>query len=100
MPILLLQANISPGTMNMIMLGLMLAVMYLFFIRPQAKKQKAQDAFIKSLNKGDDIVTSSGIIGQITKLDETTVTLQISQKGFIEVLRSTISKELTEAAKK
>lgn len=85
--------------MNIIFMGLLLLVMYLFFIRPQAKKQKLQQGFVDQLQKGDDVVTSSGIIGKITKLDDQTVTLQISQKGFVDVLRSTISKEMSEAFK-
>ena len=75
-------------------------MMYFFFIRPTAKKQKAQAKFVQELKKGDKVATSSGIIGTITKIDEKTATLQISQKGYVDVLRSTISNELTEEMNK
>ncbi len=100
MLIILFQAAPSALPINLIFLGLMFTVMYFFFIRPQAKKQKLQDNFVKELSKGDEVVTSSGIIGTIISMTEKTVTLQVSQKGVIEVLRSTISNELTESYKK
>ena len=55
--------------------------------------------FINELKKGDKVVTSSGIIGTITKIDEKTATIQISSKGYMDVLRSTISNEFTEELK-
>ena len=84
---------------GMLPLLLMVVVIYFFFIRPQAKKQKAQSSFVTDIKKGDEVVTGSGIIGKITKLEEDIVHLQIDQKTFIKVLRTTISKELTEGLK-
>ena len=74
--------------------------MYLFFIRPQAKKQKAQMKFMQEIKKGDEVVTNAGIVGKITKMDEKIATLQISQKGFVDVLKSSVSKEMTDALHK
>ena len=97
---MLLQAD--PGAMigNFLPLILIVVVMYFFFIRPTAKKQKAQAKFVNELKKGDKVATSSGIIGTITKIDDKTATLQISQKGYVDVLRSTISNEFTEELNK
>jgi len=94
-----LQANPAQFTQFLFPL-LLILVLYLFFIRPQAKKQKTQKTFEDSLEKGKKIVTTSGIIGTITKLDEEIVTLQISQKGFMDVLRTAISAEMTESINK
>lgn len=93
----ILQSGSSPMTINLLMMVALVAVMYLFFIRPQAKKQKAQLKFLEELKKGDEVATNAGIIGKITKMDERIVTLQISQKGFIDVLKSSLSKEMTDA---
>jgi len=79
---------------------LILVVFYFFFIRPQAKKQKQQTAFIDELGKGDEIVTASGIIGRISKIDEKDVTLQLDQKTFIKIVKGAVSREMTEAYKK
>jgi len=95
-----LQANPMSQLSQFIFPLLLILVLYLFFIRPQAKKQKTQKTFEESLEKGKKIVTTSGIIGTITKLDDDIVTLQISQKGFMEVLRTAISAEMTEAINK
>ncbi len=97
---ILLQGNSGALPINLIFMGLLLGVMYFFFIRPQAKKQKEQIQFENDLSKGDKIVTTSGIIGTITKMDEKFVTLQISQKGVIDILKTSISKELTESFEK
>ena len=47
--------------MQFILLGGMVAVFYLFFIRPQQKKQKDQKKFIEAVKKGDQVVTVGGI---------------------------------------
>ena len=97
---MILQSDPTAMISNFLPLILIIIVMYFFFIRPTAKKQKAQMKFVNELKKGDKVVTASGIIGTITKIDERTATLQISQKGFMEVMRSTISNELTEELNK
>ena len=52
---------------------------------------------MNEIAKGDEVVTGSGIVGKINKIDDKVVHLQIDQKTFLRVLKSTISKELTEA---
>ncbi|MCO6460795.1 MAG: preprotein translocase subunit YajC [Saprospiraceae bacterium] len=80
----------------LLLLG-MVAVMYFFMLRPQIKKQKEQNKFGESLAKGNDVVTSSGIIGRINKIEGNIVTLQVDPKTFIKVTKGSISKELTDA---
>ncbi|HQW71112.1 MAG: preprotein translocase subunit YajC [Saprospiraceae bacterium] len=75
----------------------MVGVMYFFMLRPQIKKQKEQTKFSESLAKGLDVVTASGIIGRINKIDNNIVTLQIDPKTYIKVTKGSISKELTQA---
>lgn len=74
--------------------------MYFFFLRPQVKKQKAQASFEKEMGKGDEVVTSAGMIGKINKIEKGIVHLQIDQKTFIKVLAGAISKEMTESHNK
>lgn len=94
--ILLLQSG-NPGMMNLIFIGAMIVIFYLFLIRPQQKRQKEQKTFNEGLQKGDEVVTASGIIGRINKLNEQEATLEVSNKTFIRVTRSAISKEMTES---
>jgi len=91
----ILQANSSP-IIGFLPLILVMIVIFFFFIRPQAKKQKEQDAFVGNMKKGDKVVTSSGIIGQINKIEETSVQIQTDQKNYITLIPSAISKEMTE----
>jgi preprotein translocase subunit YajC len=81
-----------------LMMIMMIAVFYFILIRPQQKKQKEQDAWIKSLKKGDEVVTSGGVIGRISGLTDNTVTLEVQEKVRIKVLRSSVSGKAPGAA--
>ncbi|MEY2905359.1 MAG: hypothetical protein RJA52_1375 [Bacteroidota bacterium] len=80
-----------------IFLGAMFLIFWLFFIRPQSKRQKEQKKFVDSLEKGQDVVTSSGIIGKISIIENEIITLGIADKVYIKVTKGSISKEMTEA---
>ena len=96
-----LQSQAPAGSLiNMVFFLSIFAIMYFFFIRPSVKKQKAQEAFTTELNKGTEVVTSSGIIGRINKIEDGIVHLQIDQKTFIRVVKGAISKEMTEQYQK
>ena len=79
---------------------LVIFIIYFFFIRPQAKKQKEQNAFLKDMQKGDEVVTNSGIIGKINKLEDDAITLQVDPKTFIRIIPTSISKEMTDILNK
>ena len=69
----------------------MFVIFYFLLIRPQQKKAKEHQEMITSLKKGDKVITSGGIHGQITSLDDTTVTIEIAEKVRIKVTRSTLA---------
>jgi len=75
----------------------MVVVIWLFFIRPQTKKAKEEQTFIQELEKGMEVVTKSGMIGKINKIDAKEIQLQVDTKTFIRITRGAISKELTDA---
>ncbi len=89
-------ASQSSPIPSLLFFGAIFIIMYFFFLRPQVKKQKAQNTFSDDLKKGDEIVTGAGIIGKITKIEDGIVQLQIDQKTFIRVVKGAISKEMTE----
>ena len=91
-----LQEAAAPGIINMVFLLAVFAVMYFFFLRPTVKKQKAQDVFAEELTKGKEVVTTSGIIGRINKIENGIVHLMVAEKTFIRVVKGAISKEMTE----
>lgn len=92
-----LQSSGANPMMTMVLFGGIILVFYFFIIRPQAKKQKEQNTFSSSLEKGMEVATTSGIIGKINKIEDDFVFLQIDSKTFIKVFRSAVSKEMTEA---
>jgi preprotein translocase subunit YajC len=79
---------------------LMFVVVFFFFIRPQAKRQKEQAKFLDAIDKGEEVVTTSGIIGRINKIEGNIVTLAIGEKNFIRITKGAISKEMTDAYRK
>ena len=91
----LLQAP-GGGSFQFIFLGLMILVFWLFFIRPQAKKQKQQKSFIDNLQKGDKVITIAGIHGTINKVNEDgTINLEINPGSYIKMEKASISMEMT-----
>jgi preprotein translocase subunit YajC len=69
---------------------LMFAIFYFLLIRPQQKKAKEHQEMINSLKKGDRIITSGGIHGRITSVDDTTITLEVADKVKIKVSRGNV----------
>ena len=69
---------------------LIFGLMYFLMIRPQMKKQKEINAMLSALAKGDEVVTSGGVLGKIAKLGESYVTLEIAAGTEIQVQRSAI----------
>ena len=98
MDTLLLQAGADgAGMSQLLIIGAMFVVFYFFLIRPQSKRQKEQKNFMESLQKGAEVVTASGIIGKITKMEDEIITLEVGTKVYIRVTRNAISKEMTES---
>lgn len=96
----ILQASSGAAYSQLFIFGAIFLVFYLFFIRPQSKKQKEQNKFTTDIQKGDEVVTNSGFIGKINKIDGNIITLQVDTKTFIRVLKSSVSKELTDGLNK
>jgi preprotein translocase subunit YajC len=59
-------------------------------IRPQMKKQKEHRAMIDALAKGDEVVTGGGLLGKVTKLSESTVSLEVANGVEIQIQRSAV----------
>lgn len=89
------------GTIQLVFLGLMIVVFWMFFIRPQAKRAKTQKSFIENLGKGDKIVTIAGIHGTINKVNEDgTLNLEVSPGSYLKIEKSAISMDWTAALNK
>ena len=73
------------------MLVPMFAIMYFLVIRPQQKRAKETKAMLQALQKGDEVVTSGGVLGKISKLTDSYATVEIAPNVEITVQRSAIS---------
>ena len=80
-----------------IFLALVFLVFWMFFIRPQKKKQKEQDTFVEEMTKGTQVVTTGGIIGKISSINDNIITIAVDNKTQIKVLKSSISLEYTKS---
>lgn len=86
------------GFESLIPLVLIFVVFYFLLIRPQQKRQKAHREMLAALRRGDRVVTSGGIIGQITRvIDDRYLTLEIAQDVKVRVVRTMISDVLAKS---
>ncbi len=76
--------------MSLLPLVLMFVVLYFIMIRPQMKRQKEHKSMIEALAKGDEVVTSGGMIGRIAKLGESYAHVEIASGVEIQVQRSAV----------
>mgnify|MGYP001437558393 CR=1 FL=1 len=79
------------GFAQFIPLILIFVVFYFFLIRPQQKKVKEHKQMVTSLKRGDDVVTSGGILGRVERvLEDDKIDLSISENTTVQVVKSTI----------
>ena len=84
-------APAAGGGMGMLWLMLlMFGLMYFLILRPQAKRAKEHSAMVSALSKGDEVVTSHGILGRIEKVDEQFLKLKISANTTITIQRTSV----------
>jgi preprotein translocase subunit YajC len=81
------------GSMLVPML-LIFGVMYLLVIRPQSKRAKETQRMLSELKKGDEVVTSGGVIGRISGIKDTEITLQVQEGVRLRIQRSSVTGRL------
>jgi preprotein translocase subunit YajC len=87
----------QPGALEMMLpFVFVFAIFYFLVIRPQVKRQKTHQKFITELKKGDEVITTSGILGTIEGLTDRFVTLEVSDGVSIKVLRSQVASTLAQ----
>ncbi len=81
----------SPDPLASLILPIGLVVLFYFFlIRPQSKRQKEHKKMVSDLQKGEEVITSGGILGKITKVNDNFITLEISKDVSLNVQNSAI----------
>jgi preprotein translocase subunit YajC len=71
--------------------AIVIFVMYFLMIRPQSKRTREHETFLKSIKRGDQVITSAGILGTIDGMTDQFVTLEIANGVKIKMLRNKIA---------
>lgn len=79
------------GLLQFLPLGILFIVMYFLMIRPQQKKAKEHRTMVDALKKGDEIVTSGGLLGKVSEVGDTFITVKLADNVEINIQRNAVS---------
>ncbi|MEI8327091.1 MAG: preprotein translocase subunit YajC [Betaproteobacteria bacterium] len=82
--------DMQSSIMGMLPLVLMFVVLYFVMIRPQMKKQKEHRSMVDSLAKGDEVVTSGGLLGKVTKMGDAYLGVELASGVEVQLQRSAV----------
>jgi preprotein translocase subunit YajC len=82
---------LGAGYSQIIILVALVAVFYFLLIRPQQKRMKDQQSMISRLANGDEVVTTGGILGRITEVGDSFITLEISEGVRVKVQKAQVT---------
>lgn len=85
------QAAQTDGTFSLIMIAAIFVLFYFMLIRPQNKKAKEHRELINQLKKGDEIITSGGILAKVVSLDEQYIKVSLAEGVEISLQKGAVS---------
>src|SRR4029079_12249339 len=88
--VIAMSANQAGGLSAFLPFAMILAIFYFLILMPMQRRQKKVQEFQESLKVGDKIVTTGGIYGQITRVNDKSVQLQVADKVRIEIARASV----------
>ena len=86
--------DMQSSLMGMLPLVLMFVVLYFVMIRPQMKKAKEHKAMVESLAKGDEVATAGGMLGKVSKLGDSFISLVVASGVEVQLQRSAVTQVL------
>ena len=84
-------AAATGGLMSFLPLIVIFAVFYFMLIRPQMKRAKEHKQLVSELGKGDEVITNGGLLGKITDVSESFVTLELADNLQIKLQRQAVA---------
>ncbi|MCF6283074.1 MAG: preprotein translocase subunit YajC [Candidatus Polarisedimenticolaceae bacterium] len=78
----------------------MIAILYFFMIRPQMKRQKEHRVLVEDLAKGDEVVSSGGIVGKITAIGDNFAQIEIAEGVEVKIRRQAVESVLPKGSLK
>jgi preprotein translocase subunit YajC len=88
-------AGAAGGLMSFVPILLIFVIMYFLMIRPQQKKVKEHKAMVGALRRGDQGVTSGGLIGKVATVTDNELEVELAPNVMVKVVRSTIAQVLS-----
>ncbi len=85
---------------GLLFLVVMAAFFYVFLVRPQQRRVKQHDSLVSSLNVGDEVVTAGGIVGNVTRINDRDVMLEVAPGIELRVVKGAIAQKKPEEAEK
>ena len=82
--------------MGLIFLPLMFLVLWAIVILPQQRRMRAHQALVSVLEEGDEVMTTSGILGTITAIDDEVLHLEVSPGVRLRIVRAAIARRMNE----
>lgn len=80
----------SAAWVQLVPFAIVLAIFYFVILLPMKRRQQKVQAFLSALKVGDNVVTSGGIYGQITKVSDDSVQVQIAERVRVEISRNAV----------
>jgi preprotein translocase subunit YajC len=89
-------AQAAPGApeqslMSILPLVALFVVFYFFLIRPQMRRQKEHQQLVQGLSKGDEVVTTGGMLGRVTEVGDTFLKLEVAKNLEVRIQRQAVS---------
>jgi len=81
--------------MSILLIVGLIAIFYFMLIRPQQKRMRQQMELMKNLRVGDEVMTSSGIYGTVSEVEEDTVLLEVAEDVHIRIAKNAVVKVFT-----
>lgn len=91
-------ATQGSGLSSILMLVAFFAIVYFLLMRPQMKRNKEQRKMLSEIAKGDEVITTGGIVGKIVKVGENYTEIQIAENTVIKIQKNAISTALPKGA--
>ena len=79
------------GLLQLLPFAIILGIFYFLILLPMKKRQKKIQEFQESLKVGDKVITTSGIYGQVTRLSDKSLQIQIADRVRIEIARAAVA---------
>ncbi len=90
-PLAFLQSGSGSSLVGFVPLILIFGIFYFLVIAPNRKRQKALQATVEALTKGDRIIAAGGVYGEVVSVDKTTLVMKIADNVKIKVAKSAVS---------